>query len=208
MRGETHLSDNIVLSEEVADAFRDGRAVVALESTLITHGLPHPTSVETARAMEAEVRSACAVPATIAVLDGRILVGLSEAELDRLAAASGVLKVSSRGLGYATATRATAATTVSGTMWVASRVGVSVFGTGGIGGVHRNAARSWDVSTDLLELSRTSVAVVCAGAKSILDIPRTLEYLETSGVPVLGYGTDEFPAFYTPHSGQPAPSTR
>jgi len=205
MRGETHLSDNIVLSEEVADAFRDGRAVVALESTLITHGLPHPTSVETARAMEAEVRSACAVPATIAVLDGRILVGLSEAELDRLAAASGVLKVSSRGLGYATATRATAATTVSGTMWVASRVGVSVFGTGGIGGVHRNAARSWDVSTDLLELSRTSVAVVCAGAKSILDIPRTLEYLETSGVPVLGYGTDEFPAFYTPYSGQPAP---
>ncbi|MDQ3856005.1 MAG: pseudouridine-5'-phosphate glycosidase [Chloroflexota bacterium] len=179
--------------------------MVALESALITHGLPHPLNVQTALAMEAEVWSAGALPATIAVLDGAVRLGLTEEELQRLAATTNALKVSSRGLAYAIATGATAGTTVSGTMWVASRAGIRYFATGGIGGVHRHVERTGDVSTDVLELSRTPVAVVCAGAKSILDIPRTLEYLETAGVPVLGYRTTEFPAFYTPSSGCPTP---
>lgn len=192
-------------SSEVAAALGSGEPVVALESTLITHGLPYPLNLETALGMEREVRSAGAVPATIAVLDGTLRVGLSEPELQRLAQVADALKVSSRGLGYAVASGRTASTTVSGTMWGAKLAGISYFATGGIGGVHRGAARTGDVSTDLTELSRTSVAVVCAGAKSILDLRLTLEHLETLGVPVLGYGTQEFPAFYTPHSGLPVP---
>ncbi len=199
------VSEQVRLSDEVREALAGGRQVVALESTLITHGLPHPTNAETALAMEAEVRAEGAVPATVAVLGGVLKAGLSEDEILALASSRGALKVSSRGLAYALATGSTAATTVSGTMWAARLAGVRYFGTGGIGGVHRGVESTGDISTDLLELSRTSVAVVCAGAKSILDIPRTLEYLETAGVPVLAYGTEEFPAFYTPHSGHMAP---
>lgn len=204
MAGEDVI-EYLKLSDEVVAALGEGRPVVALESTLITHGLPRPLNAETALGMESEVRSAGAVPATIAVLDGLVRVGLGEDELRQLAATEDALKVSSRGLGYALATGRTAATTVSGTMWVAKRAGIRYFCTGGIGGVHRDATRTGDVSTDLLELARTSVAVVCAGVKSILDIGRTLEYLETMGVLVLGYDTEEFPAFYTARSGLPVP---
>lgn len=192
-------------NNEVILALGDGRPVVALESTLITHGLPHPTNAETALAMEAQVRSAGAVPATVAVLDGLLRVGLDEEEIRALATADGVLKVSSRGLAYALVSGRTAATTVSGTMWAAKLAGIRYFATGGIGGVHRGAERTGDISTDLLELARTPVTVVCAGVKSILDIGRTLEYLESAGVPVLGYGTEEFPAFLTAKSGHRAP---
>lgn len=199
------MHEYVRLGDDVRDALASGRAVVALESTLITHGLPRPLNAETALAMESEVRAGGAVPATVAVLGGVLRVGLTAEEIEQLAEATDVLKVSSRGLGYALATSRTAATTVSGTMWAAKLAGLRVFATGGIGGVHRGAERSGDVSTDLLELSRTQVAVVCAGAKSILDIGRTLEYLETAGVPVLGLGTREFPAFLTPRSGFAVP---
>ncbi len=194
-------------NNEVVLALGDGRPVVALESTLITHGLPHPTNAETALAMEAQVRSAGAAPATVAVLGGLLRVGLDEEEIWALATADGVLKVSSRGLAYALVSGRTAATTVSGTMWAAKLAGIRYFATGGIGGVHRGVERTGDISTDLLELARTPVAVVCAGVKSILDIGRTLEYLESAGVPVLGYGTEEFPAFLTAKSGHRAPYT-
>ncbi len=193
----------VKLSSEVVLARGEGQPVVALESTLITHGLPNPLNAETALAMEAAVRAAGAVPATIAILGGRLCIGLSEEEIRHLAASQDVLKVSSRGLAYALATSRTAATTVSGTMYASRLAGIRYFATGGIGGVHRGAAITGDISTDLLELSRTQVAVVCAGAKSILDIGLTLEYLETAGVPVLGYATREFPAFFTPTSGHP-----
>jgi pseudouridylate synthase len=195
----------IEIVDEVANALDRGRPVIALESTLITHGLPRPVNLETAAAMENEVRSAGAVPATIAVLGGLIRVGLNADELARLAEVRDAIKVSSRGLSYAVATGRDAGTTVSGTMWVAHRAGIRVFGTGGIGGVHRGVEQTGDVSTDLIELSRTPVAVVCSGAKSILDLPRTLEYLETVGVPVLGYGTEDFPAFFSRSSGYPVP---
>lgn len=203
MAGSRHVE----LHPEVAAALASALPVVALESTLISHGLPHPLNAETALGMEQQVRSAGAVPATVAVLDGALRVGLGAEQIERLARVTGALKVSSRGLGYAVASGRTASTTVSGTMWAAKLAGISYFATGGIGGAHRGATRTGDVSTDLIELSRTSVAVVCAGAKSILDLRLTLEYLETLGVPVLGYGTDEFPAFYTPHSGLPVPYT-
>lgn len=195
------MVEYVKLSTEVTQALGEGRPVVALESTLITHGLPRPLNSETALAMEAEVRSTGATPATVAVLDRRLRVGLAPGEIEQLAASESVLKVSSRGLAYALATGQPAATTVSGTMWAAKLAGIRYFATGGIGGVHRGAARTGDISTDLLELARTQVAVVCAGAKSILDIGLTLEYLETAGVPVLGYETREFPAFFTSHSG-------
>jgi pseudouridine-5'-phosphate glycosidase len=201
------LIEYLKYSNEVVLALGDGRPVVALESTLITHGLPHPTNVETVLAMEAQVRSAGAVPATVAVLGGLLRVGLDEEEIRTLATADGVLKVSSRGLAYALMSGRTAATTVSGTMWAAKLAGIRYFATGGIGGVHRGVERTGDISTDLLELARTPVAVVCAGVKSILDIGRTLEYLESAGVPVLGYGTEEFPAFLTAKSGHRAPYT-
>src|SRR5947209_6184769 len=192
----------IDIRPEVADAIRDDRPVVALESTLIAHGLPWPWNLETAHRAEAAVRDAGAVPATVAVLDGRPTVGLNEEELRRLAQSPGVIKASRRDLAFAVAQRRTASTTVAGTMALAHLAGIRVFATGGIGGAHRGP-HAWDISADLSELARTPVAVVCAGAKSILDIPRTLEILETQSVPVIGYRTDQFPAFFIPSSGEP-----
>lgn len=191
------MLDYCVVTAEVAAALREGQPVVALESTVISHGLPYPANLETARALEAAVRTEGAVPATIAVLDGRIRVGLEAADFDRLAAGAGIAKISRRDLPLVLARGGDGATTVSATMIAARLVGISVFATGGIGGVHRGAETTLDISADLEELARTDVAVVCAGAKAILDLPKTLEYLETRGVPVVGFGTDRFPAFYT-----------
>ena len=187
------------LSEEVEDALREGRAVVALESTVIAHGLPRPQNLETARRLEQVVRETGAVPATVAVLGGRLCVGLDDAQLERLAGGEGVLKVSRRDLALVAARHTDGATTVAGTLWVASRAGLKVFATGGVGGVHRGSLP--DVSADLPELARTPMTVVCSGAKSVLDLPATREWLETHGVCVVGYGTDEMPAFYTRRSG-------
>jgi pseudouridine-5'-phosphate glycosidase len=175
--------------------------VVALESTLITHGLPRPKNLEVARAMEATIREAGAVPATIAIPGGQITVGLTDEQLDYLAGAENVRKCSRRDLPIAVGLGEDGATTVAGTMMAAHMAGIKVFATGGIGGVHRG--HPFDVSADLLELGRTPVTVVCAGAKAILDLPLTLEVLETQGVPVIGFGTDEFPAFYSRSSGLP-----
>jgi pseudouridine-5'-phosphate glycosidase len=186
---------------EIATALRDRGAVVALESTLIAHGLPWPTNLDTARAAEDAVRDEGAIPATIAVLRGRPTVGLTNDEIEHLARATGVRKASRRDLAAAIVQHADAATTVAATMALAHAAGIRVFATGGIGGVHPVPA--FDVSADLLEISRTPVAVVCAGAKSILDLPATLEVLETYGVPVVGYGTETFPAFYLTSSGLP-----
>jgi pseudouridine-5'-phosphate glycosidase len=191
---------------EVTAALLAGQPVVALESTLISHGLPWPINLETARAAEAAVRDAGAVPATIAVCKGRPTVGLRDAELEALAQGENVIKASRRDLAAAVVHGRTAATTVAATIVLAHRSGIRLFATGGIGGAHRGPAGAWDISADLLELARTPVAVVCAGAKSILDIPRTLEILETHGVPVVGYGTDEFPAFYLLSSQEPLPA--
>ncbi len=188
---------------DVAEALAHGKPVVALESTLIVHGLPWPLNLETARAAEAAVRAEGAIPATIAVWEGRPTIGLNEAELEALAQKDGVLKASRRDLAVAIAKKMTAATTVAATMLLAHQAGIRLFATGGIGGAHRDSAQPWDISADLFELARTPVAVICAGAKSVLDIPRTLEILETEGVPVVGYGTDEFPAFYVQSSGEP-----
>lgn len=185
----------------VHDARRTGQALVALESTLITHGLPYPQNRDTALAMEQAVRDAGAVPATIAILHGRITVGLTEAQVEELAQARQVRKCSRRDLPIAVARGEYGATTVAGTMIVAQMAGIRVFATGGIGGVHRG--QPFDVSADLQELGRTPVAVVCSGAKSILDLPLTLEVLETQGVPIIGLGTDTLPAFYTRDSGLP-----
>jgi pseudouridine-5'-phosphate glycosidase len=187
---------------EVAAALHSGRPVVALESTLIAHGLPWPLNLQTARAAEAVVRDEGGVPATIAVCQGRPTIGLTDCQLEDLARNNQVLKASRHDLAYAVAQGLTAATTVAATMFLAHQAGIRLFATGGIGGAHRGLEHTWDVSADLLELSRTPVAVVCAGAKSILDIPRTLEVLETQGVPVVGYGTNEFPAFYVRSSGE------
>ncbi len=194
-------NDVLSAAPEVADALDAGRPVVALESTIIAHGMPYPRNLETARAVAAAVRAHGAVPATIAVLDGRIRVGLDDAALERLATAPDIAKLSRRDLPVVLARGGDGATTVAATMICAHLAGIAVFVTGGIGGVHRGAERSLDISADLDELARTPVAVVCAGAKAILDLPKTLEYLETAGVPVIGYGTDEFPAFYCRSSG-------
>jgi len=191
------------LHPEVAAGVRAGRPIVALESTLICHGLPWPVNLETARQAEQAVRAQGAIPATIAVWQGRPTVGLDAAKLEALARSTDVLKASRRDLATALAQQRTAATTVAATMFLAHQAGIHLFATGGIGGAHRPNGQLWDISADLLELSRTPVAVVCAGAKSILDIPRTLEILETQGVPVVGYGTDEFPAFYMCSGGEP-----
>jgi len=188
-------------SSEVAQARAEGRPLVALESTVISHGLPYPENVETALAMEDAIRQQGATPATIAVLGGQIRVGLSHAQIEHLAQAANVRKCSRRDFPIALGLKEDAATTVAGTMIVAHMAGIHIFATGGIGGVHRGAP--FDQSADLLELGRTPVAVVCSGAKSILDLPLTLEVLETQGVPVLGYQTDDLPAFYTRHSGLP-----
>jgi pseudouridine-5'-phosphate glycosidase len=197
------MAPGLSLSTEVADALRSNLPVVALESTLITHGLPWPENARTALAMEQAVRDAGAVPATIAVLGGSITVGVSSSEIERLASRpfASVRKCSRRDLPIAVARRVDASTTVAGTMIVAHQAGIRVFGTGGIGGVHRGAP--FDVSADLIELGRTPVAVVCAGAKSILDLPATLEVLETQGVPIVGIGTDTLPGFYARSSGLP-----
>jgi pseudouridine-5'-phosphate glycosidase len=186
---------------EVADAVASGRPVVALESTLISHGLAYPTNLEIARELEDIVRREGGVPATVAILDGRPLVGLEDADLERLARGTNVCKVSRRDIAVAVAFRLDGATTVAATMCLAHRAGIQVFATGGIGGVHRR--HPFDVSADLVELAQTPVIVVCAGAKSILDLALTLEWLETRGVPVLGYTTAEFPAFYSRASGLP-----
>lgn len=190
------------LSAEVAGALASGRPVVALESTIITHGFPYPANVECALTAERVVRDEGAVPATIAVLDGVLRVGLGADEIERLGhAGQAVAKASRRDLPAIIASGGDGATTVAGTMIAAALAGISVFATGGIGGVHRGAETTFDISADLEELAHTSVVVVCAGAKSVLDIGLTLEYLETRGVPVLGYGTHDFPAFYTRTSG-------
>lgn len=200
-----HPNTSLRIADEVRAALAAGRPVVALESTVIAHGLPHPANVEVAHAMEAAVREGGAVPATVALLDGRIVIGLTGAEIERLGSEDGVMKASRRDLAPALARKATAATTVAGTLACAALAGIRVFATGGIGGVHRGAPDSFDISADLLELSRAPVVTVCAGAKAILDLPLTLQYLETHGVPVLGYGTDELPAFYSPTSGLRVP---
>ncbi len=187
---------------EVAAALQRGAPVVALESTIISHGMPWPQNVETALRVEAVVREAGAVPATVAIVQGRMKAGLNQAEIEALGRAGlAAPKASRRDLPMLLAAGATGATTVAATMIVAAAAGIRLFATGGIGGVHRGAATSFDISADLQELARTSVAVVCAGAKAILDLGLTLEYLETHGVPVIGFGTDELPAFYSRHSG-------
>lgn len=190
---------------EVATALRDGRPVVALESTIITHGMPYPQNVEAARAVEAEVRAAGAVPATIAVLSGVLHIGLSDAQLDALGQAKDVMKISRADLAACLSLGRDGATTVAATMICAHLAGIAVFATGGIGGVHRGAETSFDISADLPELAATPVTVVAAGAKAILDLPKTLEDLETRGVPVIAFGQDEFPAFWSRSSGLKAP---
>ena len=196
-------ADWVRVLPEVRDALAAGRPVVALESTIVAHGMPYPSNLETAQAVEAIVREEGAVPATVAVVDGAVQVGCDASMLERLASEPGVAKVSRRDMPVVLAQGNLGATTVSGTLIGAGLAGIRVFVTGGIGGVHRGVADTWDISADLDELARHDVAVVSAGAKSILDLPKTLEVLETKGITVLGYGTDEFPAFFTPQSGIP-----
>ena len=192
-------------SAELAAALAARRPVVALESTIITHGMPWPQNVETARRVEDEIRAHGAVPATMAVMDGTIRIGLEPSELEALGQARGVAKLSRADLAACLATGGTGATTVAATMICARLAGISVFATGGIGGVHRGAEHSFDISSDLLELAQTPVTVVAAGAKAILDLPKTLEVLETQGVPVIAFGQDDFPAFWSRSSGLKAP---
>lgn len=201
----TTLSDLLVYSPEVAVARLQGLPIVALESTIITHGMPFPQNVETARKVEETVREAGAVPATIAIMGGRIHIGLTASELDSLGQAQGVMKLSRADLAACLATGQTGATTVAATMICAHLAGIAVFATGGIGGVHRGAEESFDISADLLELGATPVTVIAAGAKAILDLSKTLEVLETHGVPVIAYGQDDFPAFWSRSSGLKAP---
>ncbi|RKF15603.1 pseudouridine-5'-phosphate glycosidase [Alginatibacterium sediminis] len=195
------MNQYLDIHPEVAQALRDGKAVVALESTIISHGMPWPQNAETAKQVEQIIRDAGAVPATIAIIDGRLKAGLSGDEIDTLAKAGlSVTKCSRRDLPFVVSAGQHGATTVAATMIIAAMAGIKVFATGGIGGVHRGAETSFDISADLQELSQTDVAVVCAGAKSILDLGLTREYLETNGVPVLGYQTNTLPAFYTRES--------
>jgi len=195
----------LTLSPEVAEARASGSAIVALESTIITHGMPFPQNVETAQRVEAEIRAQGAVPATIAIMDRRIHIGLTEDRLQALGQAKGVAKLSRADLAACLATGGAGATTVAATMICARLAGIGVFATGGIGGVHRGAEASFDISADLRELAETPVTVVAAGAKAILDLPKTLEYLETLGVPVIAFGQDDFPAFWSRSSGLKAP---
>ncbi|GKV54149.1 pseudouridine-5'-phosphate glycosidase [Sporosarcina sp. NCCP-2222] len=197
------MNQYLSYSEEVKQAMEAGKPIVALESTIISHGMPYPQNVQTAREVEQIVRDNGAVPATIALIDGMIKIGLSDEELEMFGNSKNVAKASRRDLGYLLATKQLGATTVAATMICADLAGIRIFVTGGIGGVHRGAETTMDISADLEELAQTNVAVVCAGAKSILDIGLTLEYLETKGVPVIGYETDELPAFYTRKSGFP-----
>ncbi len=190
------------ISPEVAEALNNGKPVVALESTIISHGMPYPRNVKTALLVEQTIRENGAVPATIAIIGGRLKAGLSEAEIEYLGKSGrNVAKASRRDLAALIARKADGATTVTTTMMIAHMAGIGIFATGGIGGVHRGAETTMDISADLEELGNTPVMVICAGAKSILDLGLTLEYLETKGVPVIGYGTNELPAFYTRHSG-------
>ena len=192
------------IKPEVKEALEKGMPVVALESTIISHGMPYPKNVETALKVEEVIRNNGAIPATIAIIGGKVKVGLTPEEIEYLGTAKGVLKVSRRDFPVAVANKLDGATTVAGTMIAANMAGIKVFVTGGIGGVHRGAGESFDISADLEELKMTNVTVICAGVKSILDIPATLEYLETAGVPVVTYKEDEFPAFYSRKSGCPA----
>ena len=195
----------LVVAPEIAAALAAGRPVVALETTIVSHGMPWPQNLETALAVEAEVRAAGAIPASIAVSGGAIHVGLSRDDLTVLAQSHDVLKLSRADLAYGIVSGRKGATTVAATMIAAKLAGIGVFATGGIGGVHRGAETTFDVSADLTELARTDVIVVCAGAKALLDVPKTLEYLETQGVPVVCYRSDEFPAFWSRSSGLKAP---
>ena len=195
----------ITPSAEVAKALSEGAPIVALESTIITHGMPYPQNLEVARQVEADVRAAGAVPATMAVLNGTLRAGLDDAELEALAKAKGVAKLSRADIAACIAMGGTGATTVAATMIAARLAGIHVFATGGIGGVHKGAELSFDISADLMELAQTPVTVVAAGAKAILDIPKTLEVLETQGVPVIAYGQDDMPAFWSRESGISAP---
>ena len=203
----THALPHLPLieSDEIRAARAAGAPIVALESTIITHGMPYPSNLETARAVEAELRASGAVPATIAVIEGQIRIGLEPAALDQLAQARGVAKLSRADLAACLAQGGTGSTTVAATMICAARAGIAVFATGGIGGVHRGAEQSFDISADLQELAQTPVTVVAAGAKAILDLPKTLEVLETLGVPVIAVGQDAFPAFWSRDSGLTAP---
>jgi len=199
------LNPNFIYSKKVAQALHFDAPVVALESTVITHGLPRPDNLNLALDLESIVYEESCVPATIAMLSGKIHVGLTDEELASLAEMDKVRKISRRDIGLAAARNENGGTTVAGTLFIASRTGISVFATGGIGGVHRNAP--YDISADLPELSQTPMVVVCAGAKAILDLPATVEYLETAGVPIIGYQTDQFPAFYARESGLPVTVT-
>lgn len=195
------LEKYLDIHPEVKAAIEAGKAVVALESTIISHGMPYPKNVVTALEVEKIVREHGAVPATIAIMNGRIKVGLTSKEIESLGKSDDAVKASRRDIPFILVKGLTGATTVASTMIIASLAGIKIFATGGIGGVHRGAQDTFDISADLQELAKTNVAVVCAGAKSILDIGLTLEYLETQGVPVVGYGTDDLPAFYTSKSG-------
>ncbi len=191
----------LVISKEVSEGLENGEPVVALESTVIAHGLPYPANVKTALELESVIRAAGAIPATIAVLDGRLRVGLNADEIEQIASGQSIRKLGSRDLPLAIAYKWNGATTVSATVLIAAKAGIDVFVTGGIGGVHRDSMQSYDISSDLWELTKTSIIVICAGAKAILDLPATLEWLETHQVPVLGYKTSEFPSFYSKRSG-------
>jgi pseudouridine-5'-phosphate glycosidase len=202
---DTQFAEYIRVAAPVRQALAQGKPVVALESTVVAHGLPYPANVEVAHGMEDAISAGGAIPATIALLDGQIVIGLNADEIQRLATEDNVMKASRRDLGVALGSKRTAATTVAGTLACAALASISVFATGGIGGVHRGAMQTFDVSADLLELARAPVITVCAGAKAILDLPLTLEYLETHSVPVIGYETDELPAFYSRESGLRVP---
>lgn len=195
------INEYLDINPEVAEALERGEPVVALESTIIAHGMPYPKNVETALRVHQAIRENGAVPATIGIIGGRIKVGLTDDEIEYMGKAEEVVKVSRRDLPFVLARGGDGATTVAGTMIAASMAGIRVFVTGGIGGVHRGVSESFDISADLEEMKNTDVVVVCAGVKSILDIGKTLEYLETSGIPVISYGTSEFPAFYSRESG-------
>ena len=199
------MNDYLNISPEVASAISEGKPLVALESTIISHGMPWPQNVETALAVEQIVRDAGATPATIAILEGKLCVGLDDRQLEMLGKSTGVWKVSLRDMPFVLSQNLAGATTVAATMRIASMAGIKIFATGGTGGVHRGAENSFDISADLTEMAQTSVAVVSAGVKSILDIGLTLEYLETMGIPVLTFGQDEFPAFYSSNSGFKSP---
>ena len=201
LKGMKMNKENLVILPEIQDAIAEGKPIVALESTIISHGMPYPENEKFANDIEQVIRKEGAIPATIAVIDGKLKVGLTPDDLGVMARADGVAKASRRDLPYLVGMKKTGATTVATTMIIAAMAGIKVFSTGGIGGVHRNGENTMDISADLQELAHTNVAVVCAGCKSILDIGRTLEYLETFGVPVLCMGTKQFPAFYCKESG-------